>query len=94
MLESCWIGKCSIWDIPIETVIEYVQNEFQKHPELQEQCPTILQELLDLKAAPDYESVEGYSRFIRDYFSGSEDKAEKSSPSPDVPTSKPWWEFW
>jgi len=57
----------------VDEVINYVQEEFKKNPELQAKHPGILAELYDLKTFPDYDSIESYRKFIRGYFFGHEE---------------------
>jgi len=89
-------------------VIDYVESEFKRRPELKEKYPTILDELNGLLEYPDYDSIKDYSKFLKDYFLGPKKAAETINETIDmtepeaVPSDhnannkidKPWWKFW
>ncbi|WP_109300593.1 hypothetical protein [Aquimarina sp. AU474] len=54
----------------IDSVIEFVENDFKTKDGVKAKYPEILDELYDLKQEPDYENEEAYNLFIRGYFYG------------------------
>ena len=81
----------------IDEVIEYVQNEFDKNPELKRRYSGILDALDELKEFPDYPDQEAYKKFIKGYFWGHDNVADTHAVTPSEMKngkSKPWWKFW
>ena len=77
----------------IDTVIDYVKSELKKNPNLINEYPLILEDLMDLKTYPDYESVEEYTQFIRGY-SGGTYTLEIDTLEKEHKKGKSWWKFW
>ena len=92
----------------IEEVIDYVESEFSKHPELKEKYPTILDELNVLLEYPNYDNIKDYGQSIRAYFikpkkamktdneiiTVTEQETIPIENNANIKIEKPWWKFW